>query len=106
MFIRKRDPRYKTHIARQAQGQSTPQRARTPKPATSATSQPVPQYVEQDWQKTSTHDNAADLEWAAAEGEDEEDADDFEDEDDAAFDSQQEDEIEGEGEGSDASDDE
>lgn len=72
MFIRKRDPRYKTHIARQAQGQSTPQRARTPKPATSATSQPVPQYVEQDWQKTSTHDNAADLEWAAAEGEDEE----------------------------------
>ncbi|TFK86714.1 DnaJ-domain-containing protein [Polyporus arcularius HHB13444] len=72
MFIRKRDPRYKTHIARQAQGQSTPQGSRTPKPATSGTPQPVPQFVEQDWQKPNVRDDAADLEWAAAEGEDEE----------------------------------
>ncbi|RPD54290.1 DnaJ-domain-containing protein [Lentinus tigrinus ALCF2SS1-7] len=72
MFIRKRDPRYKTHIARQAQGQSTPQGARTPKPAASGTAQPVPQFVEQEWQKTNTRDDAADIEWAAAEGEDEE----------------------------------
>ncbi|KAI0654687.1 hypothetical protein C8Q70DRAFT_1026436 [Cubamyces menziesii] len=71
MFIRKRDPRYKTHLARQAQGPSTPQGARTPssKPAAQA-SQAV--FVEQDWQKATVKDDAADLEWAAAEGEDDE----------------------------------
>ncbi|KAI0364749.1 DnaJ-domain-containing protein [Pilatotrama ljubarskyi] len=73
MFIRKRDPRYKTHLARQAQGQgqSTPQGARTPSSKQAApTRQPV--FVEQEWQKASVKDDAADLEWAAAEGENEE----------------------------------
>ncbi|TBU25175.1 DnaJ-domain-containing protein [Dichomitus squalens] len=73
-FIRKRDPRYKAHLARQAQGQSTPQGARTPTSRLTATSSPAPQpvYVEQEWQKTAARDDAVDLEWAAAEGEDEE----------------------------------
>ncbi|KAH9902519.1 hypothetical protein C8Q73DRAFT_670735 [Cubamyces lactineus] len=71
MFIRKRDPRYKTHLARQAQGPSTPQGSRTPssKPAAQA---PQAVFVEQDWQKATVKDDAADLEWAAAEGEDDE----------------------------------
>ncbi|KAI0324672.1 DnaJ-domain-containing protein [Cubamyces sp. BRFM 1775] len=71
IFIRKRDPRYKTHLARQAQGPSTPQGARTPssKPAAQA---PQTVFVEQDWQKATVKDDAADLEWAAAEGEDDE----------------------------------
>ncbi|KAI0636163.1 hypothetical protein C8Q77DRAFT_1101965 [Trametes polyzona] len=70
-FIRKRDPRYKAHLARQAQGQSTPQGARTPSSKQVAA---VPQtvFVEQDWQKATVKDDAADLEWAAAEGENEE----------------------------------
>ncbi|KAI0759556.1 hypothetical protein BD413DRAFT_722231 [Trametes elegans] len=76
MFIRKRDPRYKTHLARQAQGPSTPQGARTPTAKESAagtgTSTPLPVFVAQEWQKASAKDDAADLEWAAAEGEDEE----------------------------------
>ncbi|EIW57820.1 DnaJ-domain-containing protein [Trametes versicolor FP-101664 SS1] len=73
-FIRKRDPRYRTHLARQAQGQGTPQGARTPstKPVVAATPTPPPVFVEQEWQKAKVKDDAADLEWAAAEGEDEE----------------------------------
>ncbi|KAI8969849.1 DnaJ domain-containing protein [Trametes punicea] len=70
MFIRKRDPRYKTHLLRQAQGQSTPQGSRAP----SSKQVPTPQavFVEQEWQKAAVRDDAADLEWAAAEGEDDE----------------------------------
>ncbi|KAL7279397.1 hypothetical protein ACG7TL_007238 [Trametes sanguinea] len=70
MFIRKRDPRYKTHLARQAQGQSTPQGTRTP----SSKPVPAPQvvFIEQEWQKATPREDDADLEWAAAEGEDEE----------------------------------
>jgi len=74
MFVRKRDPRYKAYIARQAQppGQASPTPASgsvTPrKTALKST------FVAQDWQKVAeTSDSAADLEWARAEGaEDEE----------------------------------
>ncbi|KAJ3966472.1 DnaJ domain-containing protein [Lentinula raphanica] len=68
-FLRKRDPRYKTHLAQQAKnpqghasGSSTPNRK---KPIT----QDV-QYVEQDWQKIDNRAGDPDLEWAVAEGED------------------------------------
>ncbi|KAI0353812.1 DnaJ-domain-containing protein [Trametes cingulata] len=71
MFIRKRDPRYKTHLSRQAQGQSTPQGVRTPSSKQAAPT-PQPVFVEQEWQKASAKDDAADLEWAAAEGENQE----------------------------------
>ncbi|KAH9028531.1 DnaJ-domain-containing protein [Lactarius hengduanensis] len=74
MFVRKRDPRYKAHIARQAQSP-------TPTPATAAAgtttpkrTAPRPTFVVQDWQKVAElSDAAADLEWVRAEGtEDEE----------------------------------
>ncbi|OJT13882.1 DnaJ subfamily C member 21 -like protein [Trametes pubescens] len=71
-FIRKRDPRYRTHLARQAQGQGTPQGARTPSTKPVVAETPQPAFVEQEWQKAKAKDDAADLEWAAAEGEDEE----------------------------------
>ena len=72
-FIRKRDTRYKTHLARQAQGQTTPQGTRTPvRPVGAASLAAQPVFVEQEWQKTHTRDDAADLEWAAAEGADDE----------------------------------
>ncbi|KAF7789789.1 hypothetical protein EIP86_000735 [Pleurotus ostreatoroseus] len=67
-FMRKRDPRYKAHLANQkadaaikASGRSS-SHATPQKPST-----PVPTYVEQDWQKSSRVDTDADLEWAAAE---------------------------------------
>ncbi|ESK98276.1 hypothetical protein Moror_26 [Moniliophthora roreri MCA 2997] len=68
-FLRKRDPRYKDHVARQAQGSgaSTPQ---TSAPRKKAQQQPLDNYVEQDWQKIDTSHQHVDLEWAAAEGED------------------------------------
>jgi DnaJ family protein A protein 5 len=73
MFARKRDPRYKAHIGRQAQfptptpatvsGTSTPKR----------TAPPTSTFVVQDWQKVAEpSDAAADLEWARAEGTDDE----------------------------------
>ncbi|KAI1786776.1 DnaJ-domain-containing protein [Ganoderma leucocontextum] len=73
-FIRKRDPRYKAYITRQAQGRSTPQDSRSAPSRAAGTSSPAPQpvFVEQEWQKTAVRDDAVDLEWAAAEGEDEE----------------------------------
>src|SRR5258707_3213787 len=74
MFVRKRDPRYKAYIARQAQppGQASPTPAsgsQTPRKAA-----PKSTFVAQDWQQVAeTSDAAADLEWARAEGaEDEE----------------------------------
>ncbi|KII84450.1 hypothetical protein PLICRDRAFT_365946 [Plicaturopsis crispa FD-325 SS-3] len=71
LFIRKRDPRYKTHIARQSQinqanasGSATPTTKKRPQAAAGA-------YVEQDWQKVDNRWSAdADLDWAAAEGDD------------------------------------
>ncbi|EIN04978.1 hypothetical protein PUNSTDRAFT_138163 [Punctularia strigosozonata HHB-11173 SS5] len=80
-FVRKRDPRYKAHLAQQAAisqvrasavARSGPgSGAATP---SSRHAQSPPDYVEQDWQKiddaqTRLH---ADLEWAVAEGVDEE----------------------------------
>ncbi|ETW82939.1 hypothetical protein HETIRDRAFT_66827 [Heterobasidion irregulare TC 32-1] len=70
MFIRKRDPRYKSHLARQAQlntpspskptsGAATPTQKRFAPP-------PPSSYVEQDWQKVADAP-ANDIEWARAE---------------------------------------
>ncbi len=70
-FIRKRDPRYKSHLAKQSEAaatkvlkgyaQSTPPKSSTPTPDIST-------YVEQAWQKPpSLIRDHADLEWAAAE---------------------------------------
>jgi DnaJ homolog subfamily A member 5 len=73
MFVRKRDPRYKAYIARQAK---PAERASTPASgtATPKRSVPTPTFVAQDWQKVAEpSDSAADLEWSRAEGaEDEE----------------------------------
>jgi DnaJ homolog subfamily A member 5 len=74
MFVRKRDPRYKAYIARQAQ----PPGKASPTPASGSVTPrktaPKSTFVAQDWQKVAeTSDAAADLEWARAEGaEDEE----------------------------------
>jgi DnaJ family protein A protein 5 len=74
MFVRKRDPRYKAYIARQAQ----PSGKASPTPASGSVTPrktaPKSTFVAQDWQKVAeTSDAAADLEWARAEGaEDEE----------------------------------
>lgn len=75
LFVRKRDPRYKTYLAHQAQlnglrkasGSSTPRST----PKTPQSVQNV--YVEQEWQKTvpSVVDDH-DLDWAVAEGKDSE----------------------------------
>jgi DnaJ family protein A protein 5 len=74
MFLRKRDPRYKAHVALQAK--SAEQASSTPASgtATPKKSAPTSAFVAQDWQKVAEpSDSAADLEWACAEGaEDEE----------------------------------
>jgi DnaJ homolog subfamily A member 5 len=74
MFVRKRDPRYKAYIARQAQPPG--QASHTPASGSQTPRKTAPKstFVEQDWQKVAeTSDSAADLEWARAEGaEDEE----------------------------------
>ncbi|KAI0249867.1 DnaJ domain-containing protein [Lactifluus subvellereus] len=73
MFVRKRDPRYKSHLARQTQSPAI-----TPTPTsgtvTPKKTAPTSTFVAQDWQKVAEpSDAAADLEWARAEGaEDEE----------------------------------
>ncbi|KAH7884590.1 DnaJ-domain-containing protein [Phlebopus sp. FC_14] len=74
LFLRKRDPRYKSHLAHQAQlnqskvsDSSTPSGSKSPKlavPRQAVTNT----YIEQEWQKTTTSDAYQDLEWAAAEG--------------------------------------
>ncbi|KAJ7284825.1 hypothetical protein C8J57DRAFT_701487 [Mycena rebaudengoi] len=67
-FLRKRDPRYKAHLLQsqnQASGSATPVGA-----APTRSVQPTTTYVEQDWQKVDTSHQHADLEWAAAEGDD------------------------------------
>ncbi|KDQ53113.1 hypothetical protein JAAARDRAFT_39486 [Jaapia argillacea MUCL 33604] len=76
-FIRKRDPRYKSHLARQAlaskalstPSSQTPSGTSTPNPRLS-TPLNKPTFIEQEWQKPRdqgyTEDNQ-DLEWALAE---------------------------------------
>ncbi|OCH94891.1 DnaJ-domain-containing protein [Obba rivulosa] len=77
MFLRKRDPRYKAHLARQAAASaqsSTPSGVRTPShPPSHASPSPAPTFVPQEWQTAVRADDGdADLQWAAAEGADEE----------------------------------
>ncbi|KAJ7032476.1 hypothetical protein C8F04DRAFT_1106974 [Mycena alexandri] len=67
-FLRKRDPRYKTHLA-QAQPNPTSGSA-TPVGNAPARTAPRAEYVEQEWQKVDALRQHDDLEWAAAEGDD------------------------------------
>ncbi len=70
MFIRKRDPRYKSHVAKQAAASaSKPSVSNTPQRSTTPAGVRTPIFVEQDWQKPprSNLEDEADLEWAAAE---------------------------------------
>lgn len=68
-FIRKRDPRYKSHLANQQKATAAKASARssgqsTPRKQTRSAGT----FIEQDWQKTSRSQfDDADLEWAAAE---------------------------------------
>ncbi|PPQ73171.1 hypothetical protein CVT26_014770 [Gymnopilus dilepis] len=67
-FIRKRDPRYKKHLDFQAEA-----KASNPAPQVSTAKEKVAAtYFEQDWQRVESKGHDADLDWAAAEGEDEE----------------------------------
>lgn len=74
MFVRKRDPRYRSHLAHQARLNQTKAKGSS----ASSNPQPVSQraqtnntsYVEQDWQKVTNDRQHDDLEWAAGEGED------------------------------------
>ncbi|KAH9995729.1 DnaJ domain-containing protein [Russula vinacea] len=73
MFVRKRDPRYKEYLARQA----NPPGQASPTPASGAVTPrktaPKSTFVAQDWQQVAEpSDAAADLEWARAEGADDE----------------------------------
>ncbi|KAJ6607356.1 hypothetical protein B0H10DRAFT_1818314 [Mycena sp. CBHHK59/15] len=66
-FLRKRDPRYKTHLAQsqnQASGSATPVSAAPAKVVRKTV------YVEQEWQRVDALRQHDDLEWAAAEGDD------------------------------------
>jgi DnaJ homolog subfamily A member 5 len=70
-FVRKRDPRYKAHLARQAQAtqpQSKPAQPKTDPKGTLRTPPLVPEYVEQDWQKPDTGALDHHLDWVEAEG--------------------------------------
>ncbi|KAF5382061.1 hypothetical protein D9615_004223 [Tricholomella constricta] len=71
-FIRKRDPRYKAHLARQAElSQNQASGSATPVGGAPRKRQQVTEeYIEQEWQKVDTGNLHADLDWAAAEGED------------------------------------
>ncbi|KJA23016.1 hypothetical protein HYPSUDRAFT_66731 [Hypholoma sublateritium FD-334 SS-4] len=70
-FIRKRDPRYKKHQEAQAQLNSAPT-ALPQKGAAAVRQQVQTTYVEQEWQKVETKPHHADLDWAAAEGDESE----------------------------------
>ncbi|KAF8651003.1 hypothetical protein AX16_004989 [Volvariella volvacea WC 439] len=77
-FLRKRDPRYKAHLAQQAAAaaqkaqQNSQSGGATPNAASQKRQQLAEQYVEQNWQKVDNRLAYADLEWAVAEGEDDE----------------------------------
>ncbi|KAJ7726051.1 DnaJ-domain-containing protein [Mycena maculata] len=67
-FLRKRDPRYKTHLA---QAQTPAARSGSATPIGAAPKAPLrPEYVEQEWQRVDALRAHDDLEWAAAEGAD------------------------------------
>ncbi|KAJ3509056.1 hypothetical protein NLJ89_g5417 [Agrocybe chaxingu] len=68
--IRKRDPRYKKHQESQAEATLTAQVLKQSSAAHIAKQQAVAAYVEQEWQKVEMKGLHADLDWAAAEGED------------------------------------
>ncbi|EGN98998.1 hypothetical protein SERLA73DRAFT_34694, partial [Serpula lacrymans var. lacrymans S7.3] len=68
LFVRKRDPRHKAHLARQTQskvasGSATPMQGVAKKKVA-----PVVDYKIQEWQNIDTRGMHDDLEWAAAEG--------------------------------------
>lgn len=70
-FIRKRDPRYKAHLAAQTQANKILSQAKAPTSGSSTPRlQPTKPYVEQAWQRAGgmDHDADADLEWAGGEG--------------------------------------
>ncbi|KDR76404.1 hypothetical protein GALMADRAFT_121467 [Galerina marginata CBS 339.88] len=67
-FIRKRDPRYKRHLDSQSQPSVPITQSRTP----IVKEKPVEIYIEQEWQKVETKGLHADLDWAAAEGDESE----------------------------------
>ena len=72
-FVRKRDPRHKAYLVRQAdRSQSQTPGPATPIGASRKRQQVVEEYVEQDWQKVDNTHMHADLDWSAAEGEDSE----------------------------------
>jgi DnaJ family protein A protein 5 len=72
--VRKRDPRYKAHLKRQAQSPTpTPAITAAGTTTTPKRTAPTSTFVVQDWQKVAEPEDAtADLEWARAEGTDDE----------------------------------
>ncbi|KAF8121833.1 DnaJ-domain-containing protein [Boletus edulis] len=74
MFVRKRDPRYKSHLAQQSRLNQTKANGSLASSGPKSTSQRAQtnntSYAEQEWQKATNDRQHDDLEWAAAEGED------------------------------------
>ena len=69
-FIRKRDPRYKDHLASQAQNSVSQPPNQDKLNSRILKQQAAEAYVEQEWQKVETNPLHKDLDWAVAEGED------------------------------------
>ncbi|KAJ4479941.1 DnaJ domain-containing protein [Lentinula aciculospora] len=70
-FLRKRDPRYKKHVAQQADTTQTHTSGLTTPNSKKIAAQDV-NYIEQEWQKIDNRAGDPDLEWAVAEGDDSE----------------------------------
>jgi len=69
-FVRKRDPRYKHHLASQAQNSVSQAPNQDKLNSHILKQQAAEAYVEQEWQKVETNALHRDLDWAVAEGED------------------------------------
>ncbi|KIM39703.1 hypothetical protein M413DRAFT_74483 [Hebeloma cylindrosporum] len=69
-FVRKRDPRYKNHLASQAQNSASQPPNQDKLNSHILKQQAAEAYVEQEWQKVETNALHKDLDWAIAEGED------------------------------------
>jgi len=69
-FVRKRDPRYKNHLASQAQNSVSQPPNQDKLNSHILKQQAAEAYVEQEWQKVETNALNKDLDWAIAEGED------------------------------------